>query len=112
MNELSYTFEDIKCFYVNHYSERDGKVLAKDLDDFTDKVTTAIMDALNGTDVGRDLVDSLHADVLKKNPDLTQEEWSDIKARFMVFLFHLIMSECPVLKHEFAIHTYDALRKE
>ena len=106
------SFEDIKRIYTNRYSQCKGKVLASNLDDFTNKVTTVIMNTLNKTDFGLDLVDDLRADALRRNPDLTQEEWSDIKARLLVFLFYLLMEECPVMKHELAIHTYDALRKE
>ena len=110
MNTAS--FEDIKCIYINRYSQCKGKVLASDLGDFTNKVTTAIMNALNGTDIGRDLVNDLREELLKKNPDMLPEEWSDAKAKLMTFLFYLIMEECPIMKHELAIHTYDAMRKE
>lgn len=105
-------FEDIKRIYINRFRETHGKVLASSLDEFTGKVTSAIMKALNTTDFGQSMVDDLLGESLRKNPDMTPEEWSDIKARLMVFLFHLIMAECPPLKHEFAMHTYDALRKE
>ena len=106
------SFEDVKRIYINRYSQCKGKVLASNLDEFTSKVTTVIMDTLNGTDIGRDLVSDLREELLKKNPNMLPEEWSDAKARLMTFLFYLIMEECPVMKHELAIHTYDALRKE
>lgn len=105
-------FEDIKRIYTNRYRECKGKVLAKDLNDFSNKISGAIMNALNKTDFGQSLVDDLLGESLRKNPNLTPGEWSVIKARLMIFLFHLIMEECPVLKHEYALHTYDALRKE
>ena len=105
-------FEDIKRDYTNRFHESKGKILASDLDEFTNKVTSVIMDVLNNTVFGRDLVSDLREDNLQKNPNMTQEEWSDIKAKLIVFLFYLIMENCPQMKHEFALHTYDALRKE
>ena len=111
MNDF-YDFEDIKQIYVNRYRECKGKVLAKDLGEFTAKIIDVIADALNTTTVGQQLVDDLREAELKKNPGMTEEDWSNAKARLMTFLFHLIMTECPLMKHEYALHTYEALRKE
>ena len=104
-----YSFEDIKRIYVNRWRECKGKVLAGHLDEFTGKILNAITEALNTTIEGRQIVSDLHEEELRRNPLLTDQEWSTIKAQFMVFLFHQIMTECPLMKHEFALHVYDAL---
>ena len=109
---MNNAFEDIKRIYTNRYRECKGKVLAKDLNEFTNKVVNVISDALNATVIGQQLVDDLREAELKKNPDMDEGDWCNAKARLLTFLFHLVLTECPVLKHEYALHTYDALRKE
>ena len=105
-----YSFEDVKREYMNHYSDRQGRVLANDLSQFLAKMTTVIISALVDTPEGRELMD----DAIGYAADnaWTQEQWADFKPKLIVFLFHLLLMECPVLKHELALHLYDELRKD
>lgn len=81
-------------------------MIAKNYADFTNKATTVIMNALNTTE-GKKLTNALLKESLKKNPHLTAEEWSRIKAQFMVFMFKSALDENPELMHEFAHHAYN-----
>lgn len=104
-------FEDIKREYVNRYSETGGLLLADSYDTFVDRMLTAIMVALNGyDDQGHRILDDAMAAALREGR--TEEEWSRQKANLMLTIFFLALDECPYLKHEFATHLYNELRKE
>lgn len=100
-------FEDIKREYVNRYSETGGILLGNSFDDFVSKVLSAEQIALNESEI----CDELLAESFKRNPNMTPEEWSSIKQQFMVFIFYMIMSECPQLKNEMARHLYKKIRR-
>lgn len=101
-------FEDIKREYVNRYSETGGVILAQDYESFVHKMLSALQTALNDSGICDDLL----GESFKRNPDMTPDEWSQIKQQFMVFMFHQALTECPQLKHEMAVHLYNELRKE
>ena len=103
-------FEDIKREYVNRYSETGGILLADNYDQFVDKMLRAIMTALNEDYYIRQLID--REMVVAIADGKSPAEWSDTKARLLKTIFFLVLDECPQLKHEFAVHLYNELRKE
>lgn len=103
-------FEAIKREYVNRYSETHGILFAENYDQFVDKMLRSIMTALNEDYYIRQLIDKEMVAAIAdgKSP----AEWSDMKARLLKIIFFLVLDECPELKHEFAVHLYNELRKE
>ena len=49
---------------------------------------------------------------LAENPNLTPEEWKDVKSQFMTYLFCMFVQENSNAMHELAGHVYDELNKE
>ena len=102
-------FEDVKREYVNHYSETGGKVFARDYHEFVTKLMTCIQEAMNTTEAGPMILDEvLCRSILEGWSD---ERWQKCKVDTLKMLFFLVLDECPWLKHEFAMHLYDELRK-
>ena len=103
-------FEDIKREYVNRYSETGGVLLADNYDSFVAKVLSAIQLSLNdpyseGWMMMRDLARSA------QDRGLSPEQWQQQKVDILKILFFSIISECPQLKHEMAVHLYNELRR-
>lgn len=84
--------------------------IAKNYDEFVDKVTTALMNTLN-TETGQELTKQLLELKLTENPDLTPEQWRDTKAQFMTYLFCMFVMDCPEAKREIAEHVWNELNK-
>ena len=85
--------------------------IAKNYDEFVDKVTTALMNTLN-TETGQELTQQLLKLKLTENPDLTPEQWKDTKSQFMTYLFCMFVTDCPEAKQEIAEHVWNELNKE
>ena len=86
-------------------------MIAKNFDEFVDKMTSAIQMALN-TPTGQELIQDLLQLKLKENPRMSQKEWSKTKAQFMVYVFHWFTKNEPGVMQELAGHVWEALRNE
>ena len=102
-------FEDARREYVNHISDRRGRVFASCYGEFVDRLLTVIQSALNTPD-GQALIDPLYAEAIRTH--MSAEDWQLKKAEVMKLFFFILLEECPFLKHEMALHLYDELRKE
>lgn len=85
-------------------------MIAKDFNDFTEKVVSAEQVALN-SEVCQHLTQKLLQMKLTQNPNMTADEWSKTKQEFMVFIFHEIIKSKPELMQEMGGHLYDKLTK-
>lgn len=103
-------FEDVKREYVNRYSETGGILLADSYDEFVAKMLTAIMTAINEDPDMLRILDKEMATAIETG--MTPEEWSKEKQNLLIALFFMSIDECSYLKHEFAHHLYNELRKE
>lgn len=103
-------FEDVKREYVNHISETGGKVFARNYDEFVSKLLACIQEALNTTDAGPMILDEALGRAISEG--WSAERWQQCKVDTLKMIFFLVLDECPQMKHEFALHLYDSLRKE
>ena len=104
-------FEDAKREYMNRYSDRHGLVFADDYESFVSRLLTCIMNALNGfDDQGHRILDDDIVQSLRQG--LSPEEWQQKKAELLKVLFFLVLDRFPFLKHEFAMHLYNELRRD
>ena len=83
-------------------------MISNNFEGFVNTVSDSIRVMLN-SDMGQELVQELLTESLKKNPNMTQEEWSQIKSEFMTFIFASFVQEIPEAMEELAIHTYNEL---
>ncbi len=83
-------------------------MIANSFDEFVNKTSDAIRTVLN-TEVGQEYSKQLLAAALKDNPNMTQEEWHQIKSEFMTRLFLMFVQETPEAMQELATHTYNEL---
>lgn len=84
----------------------------KDFDGFVNHCSDAIRRTLNNSEPGQELTKRLLEMKLAENPNITTEEWANIKSKFMTFLFLKMVQDTPDLMHEMAGHVYNELRKE
>lgn len=84
-------------------------MIAKNSNEFTEKVSSGIIKALN-TDNGRLISDTLLKKSMEKNPEMTPEEWEKIKGDFLVFIFYELLKRNKNLMDEFAGHMYTELK--
>lgn len=85
-------------------------MIAENFKGFVDTASDAIRKMLNETDIGQQLTKDVLDEALRKNPNMTAEEWQDIKSQFMTFLFAKLVSDHPELMEELATHTYNELQ--
>ena len=83
-------------------------MIANSFDDFVNKASDAIRTALN-TEMGQEYSKQLLAAALKANPNMTQEEWHQIKCGFMTRLFVMFVQETPEAMQELGTHVYNEL---
>ena len=107
---MSNAFEDVKLWYVNHFRETHGICLADNYDEFVTKMLTAIMNALNEDYEIRRILDREMQSAISAGK--TPAEWNQKKVNLLITMFFLALDECSYLKHEFAHHLYNELRKE
>ena len=74
--------------------------LANNYNEFVTKIVGTEMKALNSEE-GQGYLKTLLDESLKKNPNLTQEEWSKMKQEFILYLFEQVVSKNPSLMKEF-----------
>lgn len=82
---------------------------ASNFTEFVDKSLTAIMNTMNDTETGQQLMDDLLRQTLDRNPNTTPEQWSKIKQDFLTFCFFEAVKECPEAMHELGTHVYNEL---
>lgn len=85
-------------------------MIAENFKGFVDTASDAIRKMLNETEIGQQLTKDVLDEALRKNPNMTAEEWQDIKSQFMTFLFAKLVSDHPELMEELATHTYNELQ--
>lgn len=85
-------------------------MIAENFKGFVDTASDAIRKMLNETEIGQQLTKDILDEALRKNPNMTVEEWHDIKSQFMTFLFAKLVSDHPELMEELATHTYNELQ--
>lgn len=49
---------------------------------------------------------------LVQNPNITPEEWTQTKSKFMTFMFAVFMKEVPEAMQELGHHVWNELRNE
>ena len=86
-------------------------MIAKNFDAYVDKVTSAVQTALN-TPVGQELIQNLLKAKLAQNPRMTQEEWSQTKAQFMVYVFSRFVQDTPGAMQELAGHVWEEMQHD
>lgn len=85
-------------------------MIAKNFEDFTEKVVSAEQTVLN-SEVGQELTRKLLEMKLAQNPNMTDEEWAKTKQEFMSFIFGEVMKFKPELMRELGSHVYDKMNK-
>lgn len=85
-------------------------MIAENFKGFVYTASDAIRKMLNETEIGQQLTKDVLDEALRKNPNMTAEEWQDIKSQFMTFLFAKLVSDHPELMEELATHTYNELQ--
>ena len=86
------------------------QMIANSFDEFVDKTSEAIREVLNNTEAGQQISKALLAGALKKNPNMTPEEWAQMKSQFMTFIFTMFVKENPQAMNELGTHVYNELR--
>ena len=87
------------------------QMIATSFNDFVGKAEAAIREVMNNTEIGQEISKNLLAEALKKNPNMTYEEWTQIKSQFMTFLFTNFVNENPEAMQELSAHVYNELRQ-
>ena len=95
-------YEEIKRELVN------GARFADSYDEFVSKMLTCIMETLNNSEAGQELMQTAVDDAIRNN--LTPDQWQQRKANILQVLFFLALNNCPLLKKEMAHHLYKELR--
>lgn len=83
--------------------------IASNFEEFVKKVFEAEIKALNNP-AGRELTHKLFEMMLAGNPDMTPDEWEQIKNRFLDFIFLAAVSETPELMQELSNHVWNELK--
>lgn len=87
------------------------KKIAENFDEFIVKVEEAERTVLN-TEIGQEFTREYLNECLRKNPNMTPEEWREKKSELMTVIFLMFVKDNPAAFGEFAEHTYNELRKE
>lgn len=87
------------------------KQYAINFTEFVDKSVSALCNALNDTETGRQLIDTLLKQSLERKPNMKPEEWVKIKQDFLKFCFFSAVRESPEAMHELAGHVYNELKE-
>lgn len=85
-------------------------MIASNFKEFVQTASGAIKNALNETEIGQRLTQELLKEALRKNPNMTEAEWSEIKSQFMTFMFARLVTDHPELMEELGMHTYNELQ--
>lgn len=87
-------------------------MIANSFNDFVGKTEVAIREVMNNTEIGQEISKNLLAEALKNNPNMTPEEWTQIKSQFMTFMFVNFVKENPEAMNELGAHVYNELREK
>lgn len=85
-------------------------MIAKNLDEFSDRMATAIMNGLNKSE-GQLLTRELLKKKLEENPNMTEAEWAKCKQEFMAFVFASMIKASPDLMKELSEHVWEELQE-
>ena len=85
--------------------------IADNFESFVEAVTKKEVDVLN-SDKGKEFTEWVLKEALKKNPDLTPDEWKEMQKGLMTVLFFMCIKEHPDMYEELAEHVWKELRKE
>lgn len=80
-------------------------------EDFIQKVISAETSALN-SEKGQKILQKLYDEAKAQNPDITVEEWSEIKKQFMISVFREILKENPNFMSQFIGLIKEEIAKE
>lgn len=86
-------------------------MIAKNFDDFVNKISDAERKVLN-TPAGQEMTERLLRMKLEENPSLTPEEWTQTKSEFMTFIFAMFVQNTPEAMQELSQHVWDALQAQ
>ena len=89
---------------------QEAPMIADSFDEFVSKTEAAIREVFNNTEAGQQISKALLAGALKQNPNMTPEEWAQMKSQFMTFVFTLFVKENPQAMRELGTHVYNELR--
>lgn len=78
-------------------------MIAENYADFQSKVINAITESLNLPE-NKGISEDLLKHSLKKNPNMTPEEWNKIKGSFLVYVFTEVLKRDKKLNDEFCVH--------
>lgn len=87
------------------------RMIATSLEDFGDKISAAIVTAMN-TEKGQEYTRKILQNALAENPNLTEEDWRGIKQKFMMFMFYQFVGNCPEAMNELGEHVWNKLQEE
>ena len=87
-------------------------MIARNLDEFTEKTIDVIVNGLNKTEEGKQIMTALLNEKLANDPDMTPEQWQQVKQQFLVYVFHKLVRENDELMHEMASHFYNEIREK
>ena len=87
------------------------QMIADSFNEFVEKTEVAIREIMNNTEAGREISKKLLSEALKNNPNMTREEWTQIKSQFMTFMFVNFVKETPEAMSELSAHVYNELRQ-
>lgn len=80
-------------------------------EDFIKKIITAETTALN-SEKGQKILKELLNKAKEQNPDLTVDEWAEIKKQFMLSVFREILKENPNFMSQFIGIVVDKIQNE
>lgn len=89
----------------------EAPMIANNSTEFINKAEAAIREVLNGKE-GQQIVNTMLAEALKKNPNMPPEEWTQMKRQLMTFIFAMFMKENPQAMRELGTHVYNELRAQ
>lgn len=78
-------------------------MIAENYADFQSKLVNAITESLNLPE-NKGISEDLLKHFLKKNPNMTPEEWNKIKGSFLVYVFTEVLKRDKKLNDEFCMH--------
>lgn len=84
--------------------------IANDYNGFVETLIESIRNALNSC-TGQEITRELLKQKLKENPNMTKEEWENVKSSFMSYIFLFAVKESPDLMREMSEHLFNELKK-
>ena len=85
--------------------------IADNFESFVKTVTEKEVNVLN-SDKGKEFTEWMLKEALKKNPNLTPDEWKEMQKGLMTVLFFMCVKEHPDMYEELAEHVWSELQKD